>query len=332
MAIVKIVGGEPAANSGYRCGDEDLTKEERMLLQSFPSHESDDRELAEVGCELAASQGQICNIPYELYDLPELTDILSLETWNLCLTEDDRFHLAACLPDMDQYDFCTTLKELFSGDAIFFGSPLRSFFHRLNSGFYSPKVSEARELLMILQRRRHYHLLKLYHDGMVGKFASMDKLLRSSETSASFGEMVPISHHWGYEKRFPSVGLSSSTLPIIVKGEAATFSPLKRAKLLDGTLSTHCSTRHNETVHIAKALEMNSSETQSFQSPNEPGQNCSKLLKGVLKIRTGCDSLTDGSEEIHHTPGLVLIDQLWMQSSSIYTPPHAFARDIHVFF
>uniref|UniRef100_A0A0A9BT41 DEUBAD domain-containing protein n=1 Tax=Arundo donax TaxID=35708 RepID=A0A0A9BT41_ARUDO len=333
MGIVKIVSGESAVNNGSSCGDdEDLTKEERMLLQSFPSHESDDCECAEVGCELAVSRGQICNIPYELYDMPELTEVLSLETWNLCLTEDDRFHLAAYLPDMEQDDFCTTLKELFSGDVMFFESPLRSFFYRLNSGFYSPKVSQARELLMILQRRRHYHSLKLYHDGMVGKFASMDKLLRSSDTSASLQEMVSISHTWGrYEKRFPSVGLGGFTVPIIVEGEAATFSPLKRAKLMDGTLSTHCSTKYNEAVHIAKAVEMNSSEGQIFQPSNEPRPNCSKLPKGGLKIRTGCASLTDGSEGIHHTPGLVLVDQLGMQSSSVYTPPHAFAHGVHGF-
>ncbi|TVU05291.1 hypothetical protein EJB05_48449, partial [Eragrostis curvula] len=326
MGIVKIAGGEPSVKIDSSCGDAgDLTIDEIVLLQSFPDHESDDCERAEVGCELAMSRGLICNVPYELYDLPELTEVLSLETWNLCLTEDDRFRLAAYLPDMDQSDFCTTMKELFSGDAMFFGSPLRSIFHRLNSGFYSPEVSRARESLMILEKRKHYHFLKLYHDGIIRKFTSADKLLRRSDMSASFGGMVPSSHNWGSVNHFPSVDISSSSQPIIVKDDAAAFSPLKRAKLMDGTLTTQCSTSHNETVHGAKLMELNSSESRIIHSSR---QNSCKPPKGVLKIRSG---RTDGSEGVHHIPGLALANQLRMQSSSVCTPSHAFAKDVHGF-
>ncbi|KAF8654513.1 hypothetical protein HU200_061704 [Digitaria exilis] len=296
MGIVKITSGEPAAKSGYSCGDEDLTRDDRMLLQSFPIHESLDSELAEVDCELAMSRGQICNVPYGLYDLVDFTEVLSLETWNSCLTEDDRFRLAAYLPDMEQQDFVTTMKELLSGDAMFFGSPSRSFFIQLKGGLYSPQVSQARELLMSLQRRRHYHLLKLYHDGIIGKFASMAQLLGSSDKNAS---LIP--HNWVYEKRVSCVGLSSSI---------------------------HCSTGHNETAHAAKSEEMNLLESRIFHSVSDPRQNRGKLPKGVLKIRSAHASLTDGSKGIHHRPGLVLADQVGMQGSSFFVPPHAFARDV----
>ncbi|CAD6264583.1 unnamed protein product [Miscanthus lutarioriparius] len=308
MGIVKIASLEPAAKSGYSCGDEDLTREDRLLLQSFPDPESLGSEQAEVDCELAASRGQMCNIPYELYDLGDLTEVLSLETWNSLLTEDDRLHLAAYLPDMEQQDFVTTMKELFSGDAM------------------------QRELLMMLQTRRHYHFLKWYHDGMVGKFASMSNLLRSSDTSASLGEKVPISRNRVYEKRFPCVSLSSTTPPVTIKDEIATVSsPMKRAKLRDGPLSTHCSTRHNEIAHVAKSAEMNSLESQTFHSLSDPRQNCSKLPKGVLKIRTGCASVIDGSEGTHHRHGLVRADQPGTQSSRFCTPPLVFAHDVHGF-
>jgi len=160
MGIVKIASREPAAESGYSCGVEEFTREDKILLQSFPDPESLGSEQAELDCELAVSRGQMCNIPYGLYDLHDLTEVLSLDTWNSCLTEDDRLHLAAYLPDMEQQDFATTMKELFSGDAMFFGSPLRSFFLGLNGGLYSPQVSQARELLMMLQRRRNYHFLR----------------------------------------------------------------------------------------------------------------------------------------------------------------------------
>lgn len=331
MGIVKIASGEPAAKSGYSCGDEDLTPDERMLLQSFPVHEPDDSELAEVDCELAMSRGQMCNVPYGLYDLPDLTEVLSLETWNSCLTEDDRFCLAASLPDMEQHDFVTTMTELFNGDAMFFGSPLRSFFLRLKGGLYSPQVSQARELLMTFQKRKHYHFLKLYHDGMVGKFASVAKVLRSSDTSSSLREKVPISQNRAYEKSLPCVGLNTSTLPTTIKDETATVFPMKRAKLMDVSSTTHCSTRHNGTDHAAKPAEMNSLESPIFHPPSHPRQNCSKVPKGVLKIRTGCASLIDGSKGLHHRPGLILVDQLGMQSSRFCAPPHAFAHDVHGF-
>ncbi|KAG2584798.1 hypothetical protein PVAP13_6KG342300 [Panicum virgatum] len=297
MGIVKIASGEPAEKSGYSCGDEDLTRDDRVLLQSFPIHDSHDSELAEVDCEFAMSRGQVCNVPYGLYDLPDLTEVLSLETWNSCLTEDDRLYLAAYLPDMEQHDFVTTMKQLFSGDAIFFGSPLRSFFLRLNGGLYSPQVSQARELLLMFQRRRHYQFLMLYHDRMVGKFASMAKMLRSSDMSASLREKVPISHNRAYEKQFPCVGLSSSTQPIIIKGESATVSPMKRAKLMGGSLTIHRSSRHNETGNVPKSAEMNTLESQTFHPLNDPRQICGKLPKGVLKVRTGGSSHIDGGKD-----------------------------------
>jgi hypothetical protein len=324
MGIVKIVSGEPVVKDISSYGDEGLTKDEIVLLQGFPSHGSCDLEHQEVGCELAMSRGQVCSIPYELYDLPELTEVLSLETWNLCLTEDDRVRLAAYLPDMDRGDFCTTMKELFGGDAMFFGSPLRTVFHRLNSGFYSPDVSQARELLMTLERRRHYHFLKLYHNGIVRKFASVDRMLKSSDMSASFGEMGSR----GFVNRLQCVGLDNSSLPLIVKDDTAVFSPLKRAKLMERTLTTRCSTSHKETSHTAKLVELNSCESEIIHSSRP---NTSIPPKGVGKVRAGCDYHTDVSEGVHHTPGLILVNQLGMPSSSFCMPSHAFSQDAHVF-
>jgi hypothetical protein len=333
MGIVKIGSREPAARSAYSCGGEDLTREDRMLLQSFPDPESLGSDQAEVDCELASSRGQMCNIPYGIYDLHGgLAEVLSLETWNSCLTEDDRLRLAAYLPDMEQQDFVTTMKELFSGDAMFFGSPVKSFFHGLSGGLYSPQVSQARELLMMFQRRRHYHFLKWYHDDMVAKFASMSNLLRSSDTSATLGEKLPISRRHVYEKRFPCVSLSSTIPPVTIKDETATVSsPMECAKLAGGPLSTHCSTRHDERAHAAKSVEMNSLESQILRPLSDPMQNCSKLPKGVLKIRTGCASVADGSEGTRHRPGPVLADQPGAQSSRICTPPLVFRHGVHGF-
>uniref|UniRef100_A0ACD5ZS70 Uncharacterized protein n=1 Tax=Avena sativa TaxID=4498 RepID=A0ACD5ZS70_AVESA len=266
MGIVKAASGVAAVQNGNTSGNEDLMREERLLLQSSPSQESDDCQQAEVDCELAMSGGQVCNIPYGLYDLPELKDILSLETWNLCLTEDDRLRLAAYLPDMDQHDLFTTLTELFSGSDMFFGSPLRGFFDRLSGGFYSPDVSQARELLMNLQRRRYYHFLKLYHDSMVWKFTCMNKLCRSG-LSTSLEEKIHIWHNWIHEKPLTFMDPSSSPMNTIIgEAESASSSQLKRAKLMEGTSTTDSSAKHKEIVHRAKSMETSSSRSHTYQT------------------------------------------------------------------
>uniref|UniRef100_A0A8R7V674 DEUBAD domain-containing protein n=1 Tax=Triticum urartu TaxID=4572 RepID=A0A8R7V674_TRIUA len=325
MGIVKVASGAPIAKSSYSRENEDLTQEERLLLESFPSHDSaDDCEHAEVDCELAMSGGQLCNVPYGLYDLPELNDILSLETWNSCLTEEDRFRLAAYLPDMDQHDLFTTMTELLSGSAMFFGSPLRGFFDRLNGGFYSPEVSRARELLMNFQRRRYYHFLKLYHDGIVWKFACMDKLWRRSLVDTSLEEKIHIWHNWIQEKLLTFADPNSSPLNArlsnIGEVEAASFASLKRAKLIEGTSSTNWSAKYKEIVHEAKPVEISSSNSHIFHLQDVPGEKCSKPPKVVLKANADSDFLADGNAGICHTPGLIPLAQLGVQAVQAQKP------------
>ncbi|KAE8808288.1 hypothetical protein D1007_15483 [Hordeum vulgare] len=332
MGIVKVASGVPIAKSGYSRENEDLTQEERLLLESFPSRESTDEcEHAEVDCELAIYGGQLCNVPYGLYDLPELKDILSLETWNSCLTEDDRFRLAAYLPDMDQHDLFTTMTELFSGSAMFFGSPLRGFFDRLNGGFYSPEVSRARELLMNFQRRRYYHFLKLYHDGIVWKFACMDKLWRRSVADTSLKEKIHIWHNWMQEKLLTIADPNSSPLRLsnIGEAQAASFAPLKRAKLMEGTSSTNWSAEYKEIVHGGKPVEISSSNSHIFHLQDKSGKKCSKTPKVVLKTNAGSDSIADGNAGIHHTPGLIPLTQLGVQVSTF--SPYPFSQHVHNF-
>lgn len=153
----------------------------------------DDNELAEMGCELGMVEGQFCNIPYELYDLPNLREILSLETWNSCLTEEERFSLSAYLPDMDQQTFWLTMKELLGGSDLYFGNPLDTFFKRLKAGFYPPKVTSLRECLQFMQRRKYYHLLRSYQDNMAEMFKEMSRLWNQCERSISNQERI---HMW----------------------------------------------------------------------------------------------------------------------------------------
>lgn len=132
------------------------------------SDDLDFSELGEPGTELCQVGNQIFMFSQELYDLPNLGSVLSLKTWNQCLTEEERFALAEYLPDMDQENFSLTLKELFSESNFHFGSPLAIFFNQLKGGLCNPRVVLYREGLNILQRHQHYHRLCEYQNSMVG--------------------------------------------------------------------------------------------------------------------------------------------------------------------
>ncbi|KAG7595551.1 hypothetical protein ISN44_As06g001400 [Arabidopsis suecica] len=138
--------------------------------------ESDDCDIAEANCELAMVEGQLCNIPYELYDLPDLTGILSVETWNSVLTEEERFFLSCFLPDMDQQTFSLTMQELLGGANLYFGNPEDKFYKRLRGGLFTPKVACFKEGVMFVKRRKYYYSLKFYHEKLIKTFTEMQRL------------------------------------------------------------------------------------------------------------------------------------------------------------
>lgn len=138
--------------------------------------DSDDYDIAEANCELAMVEDQLCNIPYELYDLPDLTGILSVETWNSSLTEEERFFLSCFLPDMDQPTFCLTMQELLGGANLYFGNPEDRFYKNLRGGLFTPKVACCKEGVMSVKRRKYYYSLKFYHEKLIKTFTEMQRL------------------------------------------------------------------------------------------------------------------------------------------------------------
>ncbi|CAL5334270.1 unnamed protein product [Camellia sinensis] len=124
-------------------------------------------ELGEVGEEFCQVGDQTCSIPFELYDLPVLGDVLSMDVWNECLTEEERFNLTKYLPDMDQEMFMRTLKELFTGSNLHFGSPITKLFDMLKGGLCEPRVALYWQGLNSFHKRQHYHLLRKHQNSMV---------------------------------------------------------------------------------------------------------------------------------------------------------------------
>ncbi|PON32708.1 Nuclear factor related to kappa-B-binding protein [Parasponia andersonii] len=127
-------------------------------------------ELGETGVEFCQVGNQTCSIPFELYDLQGLEDILSVDVWNECLAEEDRFGLTKFLPDMDQETYMLTLKDLFTGCNFHFGSPVKKLFDMLKGGQCEPRVALYREGLNFFQKRQHYHLVRKHQNNMVSNF------------------------------------------------------------------------------------------------------------------------------------------------------------------
>lgn len=131
------------------------------------SDDFDSLELGETNAEFCQLGDSTCSIPLELYGLPGLEDILSVDVWNDCLSEEERFSLAKYLPDMEQDTFVRTLKELFTGSDFHFGSPVEKLFGLLKGGLFEPRVALYREGLIFFQKHQHYHFLCKRQNNMV---------------------------------------------------------------------------------------------------------------------------------------------------------------------
>ncbi|XP_044502594.1 uncharacterized protein LOC123223502 [Mangifera indica] len=248
----------------------------------------DDNELAEVGCELGMVEGQLCNIPYELYDLPDLREILSMETWNSCLTEEERFFLSAYLPAVDQQTFWLTMKELLGGSDMCFGNPVDIFFKRLKGGFYPRKVASFRECLQFMQRTMYYHSLRSYHDKMVEMFKDMSRQWNQCDMSIGVQERI---HTWKTRRKHVSNNLLDlNTVPDdsdLLGDETSSVTPVhhlsKKMKLLSSSPANN----------IFPSL---SAERMKFVTPN-----CN--AKGFLKLKASHESSLQ-----NHNPKLTAVD------------------------
>ncbi|KAI3772421.1 hypothetical protein L6452_03607 [Arctium lappa] len=131
-------------------------------------------ELGETGEEFCQIGDQTCCIPFELYDLPGLGDILSMDVWNNVLTDDERFGLVKYLPDMDQETFMRTMKELLTACCNFhFEVPTSKLFYMLKGGLCEPRVALYRQGLGFFQKRRHYHVVRKHQNTMVDNLFHM---------------------------------------------------------------------------------------------------------------------------------------------------------------
>ncbi|XP_024529356.1 uncharacterized protein LOC112345898 [Selaginella moellendorffii] len=174
-----ILANNHRAGGARSSSDAGAAAPRRMLAVKLEDSEvSTESELSDKGMETCQVGESIASFPFELFDLPDLKNILSLETWNFYLSEEEREQLMAFMPpEIDQEAFATTLKELLSGTSnIFFGNPMAQLFESLKGGHCQPNVVQYSDGIKCLQRKEHYQLLRKYHNSMVSSFVEMQKL------------------------------------------------------------------------------------------------------------------------------------------------------------
>ncbi|KAL7212246.1 hypothetical protein ACSBR2_015007 [Camellia fascicularis] len=105
-------------------------------------------------------------VPYEIFELDNLKEVLSYEVWKTHLSENERNYLMQFLPmgaEMHQ-----VVQELFAGDNFHFGNPFIKWGDSLCSGNLHPDAVLHQEQCFKTSKKSYYSELKKYHKGMVG--------------------------------------------------------------------------------------------------------------------------------------------------------------------
>ncbi|OWM87475.1 hypothetical protein CDL15_Pgr022586 [Punica granatum] len=155
-------------------------------------------ELWEIGAEFCQVSSSTCSVPFELYDLPNLEDVLYVNVWSKCLTEEERLGLAKILPTMDQETYMRTMMELFKGCNFHFGSPLKKLFDMLKGGLCKPGVAFYREGQNSFDKREHYHFLKMHQNG---GYSIKEKLRVLNIVKSQKSLMCKKETLWDYKKK-----------------------------------------------------------------------------------------------------------------------------------
>ncbi|RRT70625.1 hypothetical protein B296_00031069 [Ensete ventricosum] len=257
---------EPCAGSGKAVSD---ASDSSDVDSGMESDEFDPAELGEPETQLCQVGNQSCSIPLELFDLPDLGSVLSLDTWNECLSEEERFALAEYLPDMDRETFGFTLKELFLEQNFHFGSPLGNLFNRLKGGLCDPRIVLYRRGLSFLQQHEHYHCLCKYQNSMVRNLVFTKNALRN----------CPV---YSIEERLRLLSIQRAQKPVSYEGNG------------DVDIETDSESGDSDDWYLNKRFKMG----QHFAKPSfdvthhetgmacEPAKFGKEYSKGVLKVTT----------------------------------------------
>ncbi|KAE9619776.1 putative nuclear factor related to kappa-B-binding protein [Lupinus albus] len=108
----------------------------------------------------------VFTIPEEIFDLDNLSEVLSYEVWKTHLSENERNLLMHFLPSA--FEPHQTVEELLSGNNFHCGNPFSKWGASLCLGDLHPDVIVDREQHLKSEKRAYYSQLHNYHKDMIG--------------------------------------------------------------------------------------------------------------------------------------------------------------------
>ncbi|KAL2332078.1 hypothetical protein Fmac_019659 [Flemingia macrophylla] len=322
--------------------DEEVIRRRNSAVESDDDDEFDDAdsgagsddfdllELGETGAEFCQIGNQTCSIPLELYDLAGLEDVLSVDVWNECLSEEERFELAKYLPDMDQETFVQTLKELFSGCNMHFGSPVKKLFDMLKGGLCEPRVALYREGLSFFQKRQHYHLLRKHQNNMVSSLCqirdawlncrgySIEERLRvlnimRSQKSLMYEEELEVDSSdeesgegvWSRKNKDKKIAQKMSRYPVHGVGAGLDIHPRGRSMVMEQ--------EKNGKLNPRGILKLAGSKPPSVKDPTGRSSSVYHTLNVNSGLNGSTSALSQQNKSVGYDSGSIprMRDQLW---------------------
>lgn len=110
--------------------------------------------------------GDVFAAPSELFELNNLTGLLSYEVWQTHLSVQEREFLTQFLPEGD--DPHKIVHELFAGNNFYFGNPFPKWGASVCSGDYHPDAVIRQEQCNKANKVAYYSELQEYHTKMIG--------------------------------------------------------------------------------------------------------------------------------------------------------------------
>lgn len=120
----------------------------------------------------------VVTVPREVFDLKDLSDVLSYEVWQSILTEKERNLLVQFLPTGVEAD--KAVEALLSGENFQFGNPCLKWGSSLCSGDLHPDAILQHEKSYKTNKKAYYSLLQQYHENMIWNLQNLKQRCASS--------------------------------------------------------------------------------------------------------------------------------------------------------
>ncbi|CAO2821894.1 unnamed protein product [Amaranthus hypochondriacus] len=130
-----------------------------------------------------AKLADVVTVPRDIFELNDLSQVLSYEVWQSVLTEKERNVLTQFLPPGVEAD--EAVRALLSGDNFFFGNPFLKWGSSLCSGGLHPDAILQHEKSFKTDKKGYYSELQQYHDSMIGSLQNLKQTCASSNDPES---------------------------------------------------------------------------------------------------------------------------------------------------